>query len=135
MLKRPVAGILLVTLIPQLTACTTWAVQRVPAAQAIMDARSRDARVRLRYDHRTVVVQKAGIVGDSVVAYLWAHSGPADRPPRVSAALADLREVAVAEPSELKTLLLVGTVIGGLYALGAIAAHNMSFGGGAFTLK
>ncbi|MGA2383298.1 MAG: hypothetical protein ABSG61_07670 [Gemmatimonadales bacterium] len=92
--KRPVAAIVLIAMIPQLTACTSWRVQPVSPAQALSDTRPRDVRLRLRHDSSTVVIPKARFVGDSIVGY----REPATfhfTPRRVSVPLADVQEVAV----------------------------------------
>jgi len=118
MLNRPIAAALLVTLLPQLTACTSWRVQSVSPAQAISEARPRDVRVRLRRDSSTVVIPKAQIVGDSIVGY----REPATfhfTPRRVSVALADVQEVAV---SRVDAGLTVAAVFTAFVAVSAIVS-------------
>jgi len=120
MVKRSIAAILVVTMMPQLTGCTVWRVQQVSPAQAILqtaaDSQPHDVRVRLRGDNGTLVIQKAGIVGDSIVGSLRQDSRP---PRRVAVALGDVQEVAVSEVSAGRSLLALGVAA---VAVGVIAA-------------
>lgn len=125
MLKRSIAVILLVAMLPQLTACTSWHVQPVSPAQALSGTRPRDVRVRLRHDKSTLVIKQAGIVGDSIVGYSTrdrAASGGQIR--RIAVALSDVEEVAVSEPSGGRSLLALGFVV----VIGAVIATAVAIG-------
>jgi len=109
MRARPVSAILLVAMLPQLTACTSWRVQPVSPAQVISDTRPRDVQVRLRHDSSTVVIPKARIIGDSIVGY----QEPATfhfTPRRIAVPLADVRDVAVRRVDAGLTMVAVFTV-------------------------
>jgi len=127
-MKRVIAGMLLITLLPQLTACTSWRVQPVSPAQALSDARPRDVRVRLRRDGSTVVIPQARLVGDSIIGY----QEPATfhfTPRRVAVALSDVQGVAVRRADAGRTVLAVAAAAGlmGLIVWGVVAAVQGAF--------
>jgi hypothetical protein len=123
MVKRSIAATLLVAMIPQLTACTSWRVQPVSPARVISGARPRDVRVRLRHDSSTVVIPKARIDGDSIVGY-WEPATFHFTPRRVAVPLADVEEVAVSRVDAGKTLfaVIVGAFVGALVVRIAVSA-------------
>jgi hypothetical protein len=105
MLKRAVAGILLVTLM--LTGCRVWRVQQVSPTQAVLQAVAdtvpHDVRVRLRADNSAWVIQHAQIVDDSIVGILKPQVRD-EHARRIAFAVADIRDVAVSaqQPPQLK---------------------------------
>lgn len=124
MLKRSIAAILLIAMIPQLTACTSWRVQPVTPAQALSDARPRDVRVRLRHDSGTVVIPKARIVGDSMVGVREPDVFSL-KPRRIAVPLADVQEVAVSRLDPGRTMFAI--IVGVLVVRIALSAINSAF--------
>jgi len=139
---RPIAVIVLITMLPQLAGCATWRVQQVAPAQAVVraaaDSVPRDLRIRLRHDKGTLVIQHARVVGDSIVGTStenWGDFG--GRPHRVAAALSDVAEVAVPEPSTGRSILALGVVVvlvGVIAAVISISSWHMGGGLGGMRL-
>ena len=134
---RPIAVILLITLLPQLAGCTAWRVQQVAPAQAVMraaaDSLPHDLRFRLRHDKGAWVIHNARVVGDSIVGTSsedWAANG--GRSHRVAVAIADVQEVAVPEASAGRSVLAIGAIVvlaGVIAAIVSVANWHMGGGG------
>ena len=133
--RRLIGRMLLMAMLPQLSGCSVWRVQGVPPAQAILqaaaDSQPHDVRVRLRHDNTTLVIQRAGVVGDSIVGNLltdWAASGGRQR--RVAVALADVQELAVSEASPGRTVLALGVTAALVGVIAAVISVGSWHSGG-----
>jgi len=121
--KRPVAVILLLTMLPQLSACTSWKVRAVAPAQAIEAARPREVRLRLRSDNSSWVIQDARIAGDSVYGTLKPDTDT-ERSRPVAFALADVKDVSVSGYSAVRSSILAAGVMGILVVAALLLRAN-----------
>ncbi len=105
------------------TSCSSWRMQERPPASSVEGA-ERPRRVRLLLvDGRTLTLNRAHAVGDSLIGY-WGVSEVS----RTAVPVAQIREMRVREPDGFKTGVLVVCLVGIVLAVYYAAAAGIGAG-------
>lgn len=102
-----------------LEGCSSWRVQTAPPVEVLASQKPEKVRVT-RKDSVRLELKAPGIQADTLTGQSGSPLGPA----RI--ALADISQLEVRKPDAVKSLALVGGIVGGLIAISLIVANAIS---------